>query len=190
MVNTLDTFSVSFEGDTSAIEASFGKAEAASKSFASSITSAFEGIALRGKSVSDVIGTIALGLSRASLRSSLKPLEGAIAQAVSGIVPSLGGLLGGGLRAIGFARGGVLAAPALAALSGSRLGVIGEAGPEAVLPLTRGSDGRLGVRAETREAPVSVTFNVQAHDAESFRRSEAQITTMLARAVGRGRRGL
>lgn len=37
---------------------------------------------------------------------------------------------------------------------------------------------------------VHVTFNVATPDAASFRRSEAQLGIMLARAVGRGRRGL
>jgi len=40
------------------------------------------------------------------------------------------------------------------------------------------------------QAPVSVTFNVTTPDVEGFRRSEARTTAMLARAVGRGRRGL
>jgi phage-related minor tail protein len=69
------------------------------------------------------------------------------------------------------------------------LGLAGEAGAEAVLPLARGSDGTLGVKSEAR-APMVVTFNVTAADADSFRKSEAQVTAMLARAVGRGRRGL
>lgn len=38
-------------------------------------------------------------------------------------------------------------------------------------------------------ASTHVVFNVQAADADSFRRSESQINAMLARAVGRGRRG-
>jgi phage-related minor tail protein len=57
------------------------------------------------------------------------------------------------------------------------------------MPLARGSDGRLGVRTEGA-APVTVNFNIATSDAESFRKSEAQVTAMLARAVGRGRRGL
>lgn len=40
------------------------------------------------------------------------------------------------------------------------------------------------------EAPVALTFNVSSPDAESFRRSEARLSAMLARSVGRGRRGL
>ncbi|AUH50984.1 hypothetical protein CXB49_09260 [Chromobacterium sp. ATCC 53434] len=45
-----------------------------------------------------------------------------------------------------FANGGVFDRPTGFAHAGG-LGVLGEAGPEAVMPLTRGSDGRLGVRA-------------------------------------------
>jgi phage-related minor tail protein len=65
---------------------------------------------------------------------------------------------------------------------------MGEAGSEAILPLRRGSDGSLGVAAAGKAGPVNVVFNVTAQDAASFRKSEAQITGMLARAVSRGTR--
>jgi lambda family phage tail tape measure protein len=56
----------------------------------------------------------------------------------------------------GFANGGtftngIFASPTpfrFASGSGFNLGVMGEAGPEAVMPLTRGSDGKLGVKAQ------------------------------------------
>ena len=50
--------------------------------------------------------------------------------------------------------------------------------------------GRLGVAAGGAAQTVQVTFNVTTPDAQSFSKSEAQVTAMLARAVGRGRRGL
>jgi phage-related minor tail protein len=68
------------------------------------------------------------------------------------------------------------------------VGLMGERGAEAILPLSRGSDGRLGVAAAASAQSVNVTIN--AADAESFRRSEAQVSAALARAVARGRRGL
>jgi phage-related minor tail protein len=71
---------------------------------------------------------------------------------------------------------------------GGQLGLMGEAGSEAILPLRRGADGSLGVAASTGSTPVNVVFNVTAQDAASFRKSEAQITGMLARAVSRGTR--
>lgn len=88
-----------------------------------------------------------------------------------------------------FAHGGVLSAPAVFPVAGGRLGVAGEAGPEAILPLSRTGDGRLGVRAQGGGA-VSITFNVTTPNAESFRRSESQIAAMLNRAVARGERNL
>ncbi|ENQ0983774.1 TPA: phage tail tape measure protein [Pseudomonas aeruginosa] len=61
-----------------------------------------------------------------------------------------GGAFAGGVQM--FAAGGaftnsVVSTPTAFGMSGGRLGVMGEAGPEAVMPLTRTSSGALGVRA-------------------------------------------
>ena len=74
-----------------------------------------------------------------------------------------------------FAQGGVVSAPSYFPL-GRGLGVMGEKGAEAVMPLARGPDGRLGVRSSAGGRPMSVTVNVSTPDAESFRRSEAQVS--------------
>jgi len=88
-----------------------------------------------------------------------------------------------------FAQGGVIASPVTFPLGGARAGLAGEAGPEAILPLARGSDGRLGIRGEGG-GNVTITMNISTPDAESFRRSETQIGAMLSRAVNRGQRNL
>ena len=68
---------------------------------------------------------------------------------------------------------------------------MGERGAEAILPLSRGPDGRLGVRAGGGASrPLSVTVQVSTPDATSFRRSEAQVAAAVARAVARGSRAL
>lgn len=64
-----------------------------------------------------------------------------------------GGVFSSGL--VPFASGGVFGAPTLFAMGGGRTGVLGEAGPEAIMPLSRGSDGRLGVRASIAGARPS-----------------------------------
>ena len=50
--------------------------------------------------------------------------------------------------------------------------------------------GRSAVNRPERGGGVSVVFNVSTPDASSFRKSEAQVTGMLARAVSRGTRSL
>ena len=57
---------------------------------------------------------------------------------------------GGAFRAgnvIPFASGGMVSSPTVFPMSRGRTGLMGEAGPEAIMPLRRGSDGRLGVQA-------------------------------------------
>jgi len=88
-----------------------------------------------------------------------------------------------------FAKGGVVGAPSYFPL-GRGLGLMGERGAEAVMPLARGPDGRLGVQAGGGSRPASITVNIATPDAESFRRSEAQVSAALARAVARGQRGM
>jgi lambda family phage tail tape measure protein len=45
-----------------------------------------------------------------------------------------------------FSQGGIVHSPTPFTFGGGRLGVMGEAGPEAIMPLSRGADGKLGVR--------------------------------------------
>lgn len=152
--------------------------------FGAAIGRAFEGAILRGKAFGDVLRDLALRLSRLTLDSALRPLEKSLSAGLEGLVAG----------ALPFARGGavsggIVSQPTLFGLSGGRAGLMGEAGPEAVLPLARGPDGRLGVQGGGGSA-VTITFNVTSPDAGSFLRSESQIQAMLARAAARGRRNL
>jgi phage-related minor tail protein len=55
-----------------------------------------------------------------------------------------------------FADGGVVNRATMFPMSGGGIGLMGEAGPEAVMPLNRGSDGKLGVKAEQPEVKVNI----------------------------------
>jgi tape measure domain-containing protein len=55
-----------------------------------------------------------------------------------------------------FALGGVVTGPTMFGLGSGRQGIMGEKGPEAILPLTRTSNGSLGVHAAV--APVNVNI--------------------------------
>ena len=86
--------------------------------------------------------------------------------------------------------GGVINAPTYFP-HGDNVGVMGEAGAEAILPLARGADGRLGVATAGggHDAPA-VVVNITTPDIQSFQRSQSQVSAALARAVARGRRGI
>lgn len=99
------------------------------------------------------------------------------------------GFLGGALDWLGGlfknADGGVYASPGLSAYSGSivshptvfpfarGIGLMGEAGPEAILPLKRGGDGKLGVAAGAGHA-INIHINMGADgDPAKVRRAAA-----------------
>jgi phage-related minor tail protein len=127
--------------------------------------------------------------------ASVKPvtdhLGGLLAEAVGGVVNGLlpfaeGAPFSQG-RVMPFARGGVLSGPVSFPMRGGT-GLMGEAGPEAVLPLSRGANGRLGVSVEGGGRPVNVTLNIATPDVEGFSRSKGQIAAQLGRAIARGKR--
>lgn len=65
-----------------------------------------------------------------------------------------------GGRVVPFANGGVVTAPQFFPMSGGRTGLMGEAGPEAIMPLKRGPDGKLGVRMSGGVGTINQTINV------------------------------
>lgn len=153
------------------------------------LSSAFASAIVSGRSFNETLTLIAASLTRVFLNAGLQPLT----QGLSSMLSSgLSGLVGGGgaLPVAPFAEGGIVASPTFFG-AGKSLGLMGERGAEAILPLSRGPDGRLGLATTGAAArPVAVHVSISTRDAESFRRSEAQVTAALARAVARGQRGL
>lgn len=137
-----------------------------------------------GLRLSDTLRGLAADLARAGLRAAIAPVTSALAEDAQGwIASAMRSIVGGiGASVRGFARGGVIAG-GMAFPMASGTGLVGEAGPEAILPLSRGPDGRLGVRGN---GGVQVTLNLATPDAESFQHSRSQVAAALARAVARG----
>ena len=193
----LDTWVISIDADISGLDDKMKTAAASGKQFSNALVTAFEGAAIKGKSLGDVFSTLALSLSKLALQAAFKPLESGFSSMLSGLLSGGGGataFANGGVFQGGmptpFASGGVIQSPIAFPLGGGQSGIAGERGAEAIMPLARGSDGRLGVATSGGGSPVNVTFNVQAADAESFSRSETQIAAMLSRAVSLGQRNL
>jgi phage-related minor tail protein len=182
---TLDTLTLRTSGLTSG-----------ANSFARAMTGAFSASVTGGKQFDDVLKSLTLRLSNLAVRMAFKPLEQSLA---GGLTSLLSGLTGSGAgsalsltAASGavkpFASGGVIGTPSYFPLMQGGVGLAGEAGPEAIMPLARGPDGRLGVAAQG--GGNSVTVQIATPDVESFRRSESYITGQIARAVSRGQRSL
>jgi hypothetical protein len=104
-----------------------------------------------------------------------------IVNAVSGGINNLFGSANGNAFSNGsvvpYADGGVVSRPTLFPMSNGRTGLMGEAGPEAILPLKRGPSGQLGVAASgTGDITVTNNISVTGSDSEAVRR---EITKMI-----------
>lgn len=142
------------------------------------LVTAFAGAALQGRNLQDVLKGLALSLSQMALSAALKPLGNALGNAIGGAVSG---------APTAFADGGVVNSPVLFPM-GKATGLMGEAGPEAIMPLARGADGKLGVRGGG--SAVNVSVSIATPDAPSFRASQGQVAALITRAVMRGQRNL
>lgn len=87
-----------------------------------------------------------------------------------------------------FARGGIVNSPTLFKFANGgtmRNGLMGEAGPEAIMPLRRGPDGRLGVAATGGGGDINVSVNVDASGSQvqGDEPNAAQLGRVIAGAV-------
>jgi len=169
-------------GQAETLQRTLDGLESRSRSFGSALSSALRSAVDGGKGLDEVLRSLGSRLTDIALSAGLKPLETMISGAASN-------LLGGFGKLLPFADGGVVSQPTYFPMGGN-MGLMGEAGSEAILPLKRGADGALGVAASGGSAGPQIVFNVTATDAQSFQKSEAQISAMLARTALRGQRNL
>lgn len=181
------------DGGVNALGHTISDLEGRSRAFGLALTAALKGATIDGKGLDGVLQTLGNRLSSIALSAGLKPLETLVSNGVSSATSGLGSLFAfadGGVpgRVVPFADGGVVSAPSYFPMGGD-MGLMGEAGAEAILPLKRGADGSLGVAAGAGGG-TQIVFNVTAQDVQSFQKTEGQIAAMLARTAGRGRRQL
>jgi phage-related minor tail protein len=153
-------------------------------SFGTKLVTSLAGAVIHGRKLSDVFRGLALSMANQALSMALKPLGNLL----GGLFANARGNVISAGRVTPFASGGVVNSPVLFPLRGGT-GLMGEAGPEAILPLSRGRDGKLGVRMGGA-AGAQVIVNISTPDAQSFRQSQGQVAAMVARAVERGQRNM
>lgn len=155
---------------------------------------AFDGVVFDGMKLSDALQTVAQSMINATYNAALRPVTnhfgGLLAQGVNGLVQGILPFADGASfsqgRVMPFASGGIVSSATPFGMRGG-MGLMGEAGPEAIMPLARGADGKLGVRGGGVSAPT-IVMNITTPDVQGFQRSQNQIAAKMGRALGRGNR--
>ena len=166
-----------------------------SNSLGRSLKRAFDGVVFDGLKLSDALRQVGESLSQTVYNIAMRPVQNALGSALAN---GLNGMLSGAFpfanggafaqgRVMPFAKGGVVSAPTTFPMRGAT-GLMGEAGPEAIMPLTRTADGRLGVQAQGSSRPVNVVMNISTPDVSGFQRSQSQIAAQMGRMLARGER--
>ncbi len=188
-----------FEGELAKMEQSLvfttREVNSLTSGFSSGLRRAFDGVVLDGQRLSAALGEVAQSMIDTAYNVAISPVQnavgGVLAQGVngllSGMMPFANGAAFSQGRVTPFAKGGVVAQPTSFPMRGST-GLMGEAGPEAIMPLARGPDGRLGVQTQGGGRPVTVVMNIQTPDVQGFQRSQSQIASQAMRALSRGQR--
>ncbi len=166
-----------------------------SRSLGTGLRRAFDGVVFDGLRLSDAMRGLGRSISDALYSAAMRPVQNALGGALSSV---LGGLMGSVLpfaggasfsqgRVMPFAQGGVVSSPVAFPMRGGT-GLMGEAGPEAIMPLARGADGRLGVRGAGGGRAMNVVINVSTPDVSGFQRSQSQIAAQMQRLLAQGQR--
>lgn len=162
-------------------------------SMQSSVKNALDDMVMSGASFADAMRSIATSLVNDIYDAAVTPVTDSIGSAIAGMATGLlsananGNAFSQG-RVQPFANGGVVSSPTFFPMRGAT-GLMGEAGPEAIMPLSRGADGKLGVRTQGGSArPVNITMNVTTPDVQGFQRSQSQVAAQLSRALNRSSR--
>ena len=158
-------------------------AQSIGESFGSAMTSIVDGT----KSVKDAFKDMANEIIKELYRIFVvKQITGMIANVISpgagdSYMLARGGVLNNG-QVVPYANGGVVGSPTTFPMAGGRTGLMGEAGPEAIMPLKRGKNGKLGVQAEGGSGDVIIhqNFNFTANGDESVKKIIAQQAPAIA----------
>lgn len=148
-----------------------------------------------GTTIGGVLQDLITGTNdwRSSLNSALKSLANLVfQQALAGLAGKdgigvfsfLSGSLGAGTKA--FANGGVVNSPTMFRFADGgtmRNGLMGEAGPEAIIPLKRGRDGKLGVAGGSSSTSITVNVDASGSNVQGSDQQASQLGRAIAAAV-------
>ncbi len=158
------------------------------KGFGDESAQAITDFALTGKtSFSDMIDSMIHDLIKMMVYQQITgPLFSSISGGLGSLFTSAKGNAFQGGNVIPFAKGGIVTRPTVFPMA-QGAGLMGEAGPEAVLPLKRGAGGNLGVEASGGGVEVNIINNVGADVTTSERKTAGgiEIDVMIDNAVAK-----
>jgi len=187
-------FDAELRGMRSALAATGKDVATLEKGLSRGLRRAFDGVAFDGMKLSDALSTVARSMVNTTYNAAMKPVSdhvgGLISQGVGslvqGILPFADGAAFSQGRVMPFAQGGIVSTATGFGMRGG-MGLMGEAGPEAIMPLARGPDGKLGVKGGA-SGGTTVVMNITTPDVQGFQRSQSQIAAQLSRALNAGNR--
>lgn len=161
-------------------------------------SSAFEEAVVGGKKFSAILQSLTQDIAKLILRKKVtEPLFNLVSDSISG--DGLSSFFGGLFNAKGnafnqagvvpFANGGVFTSPQMFGYGAGNVGVLGEAGAEAILPLRRNSSGKLGVTMEGGGAGVVNNVSIVVNS-DGTGRQEAGNENDLGRRIETAVRGV
>ena len=139
---------------------------------AGSMANALEGIIFQTQSLSESLAGLAKSLASMFLQAGAQSLIG-------GLFPSAKGNVFANNKIVPFAYGGIVNKPTLFPMANG-MGLMGEAGPEAIMPLKRGRGGRLGVEASGGTGDITVNVDASGSNVQG----DAQQSKALGKAIG------
>lgn len=178
-----ENLDININADISGFRTQLYEADKLAQRFGTAFSTALEQATIKGRGLETVIQSLGKRLSKLAVDTAFQPVE----KGIAGLFQSLISGSTNGLKLTPFAKGGVINSPQLFA-NGGGLGLAGEAGAEAILPLARGSDGRLGVRAQGQAKQPQINVTIQTQDINSFHKSQASVTRAMAQAFNRSQR--
>ena len=157
--------------------------ESIKETVATGLTNAIEGLIDGTKSLGESLSGVLKQMASMFLRAGIGNFAGADGTGGSGL---LGLFADGGVMAknkiVPFASGGVVNKPTIFPMANG-MGLMGEACPEAIMPLRRGANGKLGVEASGGTSNVVVNVDASGSSVEGDGPNASQLGKAIGAAV-------
>jgi hypothetical protein len=170
LTETFDPFQKVVEGVAGTIESELNSAFA----------SVLDGTATLSEALLDFASNV---LAQVAQDLFAQQFAGPIATGIKSFLGSADGNIFDQRGYVPFAKGGVVGGPTIFPFANG-IGLMGEAGPEAIMPLARGADGKLGVTAANgNSAPNVIINNYSGQEATASSDSAGNLIVEIGRAI-------